>query len=514
MKRSLVVSLVVSVGVAVVLLAATLGVGWHPKLGLDLAGGSEVVYQPVHRVSNGKMNTAINIIRNRVDAAGASGATVDSQGGRLVVQFPGVKDPAKLIALIGQTAQLQFRPVLCSATAYQASKGSTPSTASTALPTSCSSSQYSLQSPTLTVTPNSSSAGYSTNLSTIPADPVLTNIPSTSSSADDAHPKAYALLPLQGGGGLRYLVGPSELQGSAVATAQAAFVTPSWVVDATLTGSGSGAWDTMAKKYFHEIIAIDLDSQVVSAPLTQPDAGSFSSFQGKVQISGSFTESSAKDLALDLNYGALPVRFTNGGRPIDQTTVTPTLGRSSLRAGLAAGIGGLLLVMLYMIFYYRALGIVVVSGLATTAAVLWAIVSALGHSSLNLTLDLAGVTGVIVSIGITVDSYIVYFERLKDEVRSGRSVRTSVDRSFRGAFRTVLAADLVSLAAAVVLYLVAVGTVRGFAFFLGLATLLDIATTYFFTRPLVIMLGRNARVTGARIIGMARGLAAESGASQ
>ena len=170
--------------------------------------------------------------------------------------------------------------------------------------------------------------------------------------------------------------------------------------------------------------------------------------------------------------------------------------------------------MLYMIFYYRALGIVVVSGLATTAAVLWAIVSALGHSSLNLTLDLAGVTGVIVSIGITVDSYIVYFERLKDEVRSGRSVRTSVDRSFRGAFRTVLAADLVSLAAAVVLYLVAVGTVRGFAFFLGLATLLDIATTYFFTRPLVIMLGRNARVTGARIIGMARGLAVESGASQ
>jgi preprotein translocase subunit SecD len=270
----------------------------------------------------------------------------------------------------------------------------------------------------------------------------------------------------------------------------------------------------MAKKYFHEIIAIDLDGQVVSAPLTQPDAGAFSSFQGKVQISGSFTESSAKDLALDLNYGALPVRFTNGGRPVDQTTVTPTLGRSSLRAGLAAGIGGLLLVMLYMIFYYRALGIVVVSGLATTAAVLWAIVSALGHSSLNLTLDLAGVTGVIVSIGITVDSYIVYFERLKDEVRSGRSVRTSVDRSFRGAFRTVLAADLVSLAAAVVLYLVAVGTVRGFAFFLGLATLLDIATTYFFTRPLVIMLGRNARVTGARIIGMARGLAVESGASQ
>jgi preprotein translocase subunit SecD len=137
-------------------------------------------------------------------------------------------------------------------------------------------------------------------------------------------------------------------------------------------------------------------------------------------------------------------------------------------------------------------------------------VSALGHSGMNLTLDLAGVTGVIVSVGITVDSYIVYFERLKDEVRTGRSVRTSVDRSFKGAFRTVLAADLVSLAAAVVLWLLAVGTVRGFAFFLGLSTLLDVFTTFFFTRPLVILLGRNARITSARGFGLARGLALET----
>ncbi len=141
---------------------------------------------------------------------------------------------------------------------------------------------------------------------------------------------------------------------------------------------------------------------------------------------------------------------------------------------------------------------------------LWAIVSALSHSALNLTLDLSGVTGVIVSVGITVDSYIVYFERLKDEARSGRSVRTSVDRSFRGAFRTVLAADLVSLAAAVVLYILAVGTVRGFAFFLGLSTLLDVFTTFFFTRPLVILLGRSTRITQARHFGVARGLAVGS----
>jgi preprotein translocase subunit SecD len=167
-------------------------------------------------------------------------------------------------------------------------------------------------------------------------------------------------------------------------------------------------------------------------------------------------------------------------------------------------------VLLYTIFYYRALGIVVVSGLIVTAALLWAIVSALGHTGLNITLDLAGVTGLIVSVGITVDSYIVYFERLKDEARAGRSVRTSVDRSFQGAFRTVLAADTVSLAAAVVLYIFSQGAVQGFAFFLGLSTLLDVFTTFFFTRPLVIMLGRSRAVTDARIIGIARGLAVES----
>jgi preprotein translocase subunit SecD len=510
MKRSLVVSLVVSVGVAVVLLAATLGVGWHPKLGLDLAGGSEVVYQPAHRISSGQMTTTIDIIRNRVDAAGASGATVASQGGNVVVQLPGVKDPHTLIQLIGETAQMQFRPVLCFANPFvKPQSGTVPST----VPSACSSPSYDLTASNLKV-----NTGSQLPTNDVGPDPALSSYRNSTSSYNNSHPNAYVLLsaaPGSGQGQLRYLLGPSGVPGNAVHSAQAVFNTPSWDVEVTLTGSGSKQWDTLATQQFHAYVAIDLDGEVVSAPLTLPSQSTFTSFNGKVQISGNFTQSSAQNLALDLNYGALPVSFTNhhgGSGPIDQTTVSPTLGKSSLKAGLAAGIGGLLLVLLYTIFYYRALGIVVVSGLATTAAILWAIVSALGHSAMNLTLDLAGVTGVIVSIGITVDSYIVYFERLKDEVRSGRSVRTSVDRSFRGAFRTVLAADLVSLAAAVVLYLLAVGTVRGFAFFLGLATLLDIGTTYFFTRPLVILLGRNARVTGARIIGVARGLAVESGA--
>jgi preprotein translocase subunit SecD len=499
-KRSLVISLSVVVIVAIVALAATLAGGWSPKLGLDLAGGSQIVYRPQHKISAGDMTTTINVIRNRVDGAGVSGANVNSQGGEVVVQLPGLKNPQAVIKLINQTAQLTFRPALCAAQPYTKPK---KPVASAPLPSACSASTYSLQAPTLTV---DTSTGNS-NIASIPPDPALTALPTTNSQYDDLHPHAPVLIPLQNGGGERYLLGPAALNGTIVASAQAQFISPSWVVNATLTGKGAGEWDTLAQKYFHEIIGIDLDGQIVSAPLTQPSQATFSSFAGRVQISGNFTQQSAQSLALDLNYGSLPVPLSK----IDQTTVSPSLGKSSLKAGLAAGIGGLLLVLIYTILYYRALGIVVVSGLVVTAALLFAIVSALGRSGLNLTLDLSGVTGLIVSVGITVDSYIVYFERLKDEVRSGRSVRTSVDKSFQGAFRTVLAADTVSFAAALVLWLLGAGTVKGFAFFLGLSTVLDVFTTYFFTRPLVIILGRNAKVTGARMIGIARGLAIDSG---
>jgi preprotein translocase subunit SecD len=178
-----------------------------------------------------------------------------------------------------------------------------------------------------------------------------------------------------------------------------------------------------------------------------------------------------------------------------------------LRAGLLAGAVGIALVLLYMIAYYRALGVVVIVGLAISGALLYSIISTLSQSS-GLSLSLAGATGIIVSVGVTVDSYIVYFERLKDEIRSGKSVRTSVDKSFSRAFRTILAADFVSFLAALILYLLTVGSVRGFAFFLGLSTVLDVFTAFFFTRPMVVMLGRNRLFTQARFFGVARGLAA------
>ena len=497
MKRSLVISLLVTVVITIIVFAATLGAGWSPKLGLDLAGGSEVVYKPLHSISSGEMVTTVNVIRNRVDGAGVSGATVDSQGGNVVVQFPGINDPQALIKLIGTTAQLFFRPVLCGAPAYtKPAKGKAPP--SGPLP-SCG--QYATTASSLNV---NTSTGLPGNQ--IPANPAFAAYPSTKNDVEGD----TVLLPSDPQAGVqqypRFVLGPSELKGTAIASATAVFDTTinAWAVSYNL--KAVAPWDNVAQKNFHQYVAIDLDGFVESAPLIQPNQAAFSSFQGKGEISGSFTQTSAKNLALQLNYGALPVPL----KVLTQETVSPTLGKSSLKAGLLAGIGGLILVLIYTILYYRVLGIVVVAGLLTTAALLWAIVSALGHSSMNLTLDLSGVTGVIVSVGITVDSYIVYFERLKDEARSGRSVRTSVDRSFRGAFRTVLAADLVSLAAAVVLYILAVGTVRGFAFFLGLSTLLDVFTTFFFTRPLVILLGRSTRITEARIIGVARGLAVGS----
>ena len=168
--------------------------------------------------------------------------------------------------------------------------------------------------------------------------------------------------------------------------------------------------------------------------------------------------------------------------------------------------------MLYMIFYYRLLGVVVVAGLAVTGAFLWAIIAIMGQA-FNTTIDLAGVIGIIVSIGITVDSYIVYFERLKDEARSGRTIRTSVDRGFASAFRTVLAADAVSLLGAVVLYIFSVGPVKGFALFLGISTMLDVVVTYFFTRPFVILLGRSRSGSEAESMSVASGLGVTAGVS-
>ena len=510
-KRSLWISLLASIAIAVIGLAATLSAGLAPKLGLDLAGGLSVVYETHTPVTSAELDTIITILNERV--GGSSGATVASQGtttcpdgkrkcALIGASIPGQKNTQQTLDRLGKTAQLLFRPALCFAPPYTAVKGQAPPTGP--LPTCAAASQ--LTQANLAVTPDSNSQnGYTSNLNSIQADPQFAPYKSTAPANDGKN--ATVLLPgLPGQGTTRYVLGPAGLTGAQIKSASAQLNGGQWSVNLTLTSAGAAQWDALAQAQFHAIIGIDLDGTVISAPLTQPDQAAYSSFGGTVQISGGFSETAAKALATELKYGALPVK-------LDQQTVqtvSPSLGKSSLQAGLISGMIGLALVMIYTIFYYRLLGLVVVSGLALTGALLWAIIALMGEA-FGTTINLAGVIGLIVSVGITVDSYIVYFERLKDEARSGRTVRTSVDRGFKSAFRTVLAADLVSFLGALVLWKFSIGPVQGFALFLGLSTVLDVAVTYFFTRPFVILLGRSRSATEAKGMGVASGLGMSSG---
>ncbi len=509
-RRNLLISVLVVVAIAVGSFAAVFAAKWSPRLGLDLAGGVSVVYTAEgHNVSQSDLNETVNVLNLRVDGLGVSGAQVQTTGkNQISVSIPGVTNAQQVLSEIGQTARMYFRPVLCFAYPEGVPKGSKATTLPRGIGTipACTASSELTQA-NLAVTPNNSPQGYSSN--NVPPDSQYIAYPSTSVEKP-GYATSTVLLPGlaasgSSNGGERYVLGPAQMTGHSIASATATQdQTGAWVVDYSLTGPGSSLWDKVAQENFHQLLGIELDGVVYSAPIIQPTQSSFTSFDGKGEISGSLTQSDAQNLAQAMNFGALPVSL----KAATSETVSATLGHSALVAGLGAGIAGLILVLLYVLLYYRALGLVVISGLVLTAMILWAIISALGHTSVAPSFDLAGITGLIVSIGITVDSYIVYFERLKDETRSGRSVRTSVDRGFKSAWRTVWAADFVSLLAAIVLYFVAVGNVKGFAFFLGLSTIMDMAVTWFYTRPLVILLGQSPRLQGSGTFSIATGLGA------
>ena len=523
-RRNLLVSVVAVVVICLGSFAAVFAAEWSPKLGLDLAGGLSVVYQTSKSVSQSELQETVNILNNRVNGLGVSGAQVSTTGNNEIsVSIPGVKDAATVLADIGNTAQLYFRPVLCTAYPLTLNKATKATKTAKAQPAqkaisgngtlpACGA-DYATNLANLDVTPNSSVQGYSSN--TPQPDPTFAQYTSTSVNKPNYEHSTVLLPSLPGSGttlqtSLRYVLGPAQMTGNSIGSAQAQqSQTGAWEVNYTLRGAaGSKLWDKVAEENFHLLLGIELDGVVQSAPLIQPTQDTFTSFDGQGTINGgNMTEADAKSLALAMQFGSLPVRL----KELTTQTVSPTLGKSALKAGLGAGIAGLALVLLYVVLYYRALGLVVISGLALTAALLWAVISALGHTTFSPSFDLAGITGLIVSIGITVDSYIVYFERLKDETRAGRSIRTSVDRGFKSAWRTVWAADFVSLLAAVVLYVVAVGDVKGFAFFLGLSTILDMAMTWFYTRPLVILLGRSKRLTRTGRFSIARGLGSDGG---
>ncbi len=509
-RRNLLISVLVVVAISVGSFAAVFAAKWSPRLGLDLAGGVSVVYTAPPHVSQSDLNETVNILNLRVNGLGVSGAQVQTTGSNQIsVSIPGVTNAQQVLAEIGQTARMYFRPVLCFAYPEGVPKGSKAKVLPPGIePIPACTSSSALTVANLGVTPNNSPQGYSSN--NVAPDSQYIAYPSTSVNKPGYETSTVLLPGLaasgSANGGERYVLGPAQMTGRSISSATATQnQTGQWVVDYTLAGAaGSALWDKVAQENFHQLLGIELDGVVYSAPIIQPTQSTFTSFDGKGEISGNLSQADAQNLAQAMNFGALPVTL----KAATSETVSATLGHSALVAGLGAGIAGLILVLLYVLLYYRGLGLVVISGLVLTAMMLWAIISALGHTSVAPSFDLAGITGLIVSIGITVDSYIVYFERLKDETRSGRSVRTSVDRGFKSAWRTVWAADFVSLLAAIVLYFVAVGNVKGFAFFLGLSTIMDMAVTWFYTRPLVILLGQSPRLQGSGVFSIATGLGA------
>jgi preprotein translocase subunit SecD len=297
----------------------------------------------------------------------------------------------------------------------------------------------------------------------------------------------------------KFLLAPADVQGSEIKSADATVNTQTneWLVQLNFDHKGATDWYNLTKKAFEtnaevpscsppkgcNAIGIVLDGVVQSAPRSQQDgiAG------GQTQITGQFTQDEAKNLANVLKFGALPLKLEKAS----VSSVSATLGSDQLRGGLIAGIIGLALVIVYSLLYYRALGIVTILSLALSGALLYAATVLLGHSALGYTLSLPGIAGFIVAVGITADSFVVFFERIRDEVREQRRLRSAVERAWPRARRTIISADTVSLLAAVVLYLVSIGDVRGFAFTLGLSTLSDLFIVFCFTKPLLSLLART-----------------------
>ena len=498
-----------------------------PKLGLDLEGGTQMILQPVlvgtNKVSSDQLSQARDIITQRVDANGVAGAEVTTRGGQdIVVTMPGVPDKATEDA-IRKSSQMRFRAVLVaqptaaqpaptstpSGTATGTGKttapaGKAPSTTATSSATTQSKSALPgafLQATTPPVTPTGSATTAPNTKPQNPSDtawitPELTKqLQELDCSNADALDKivddpAKPLVTCNDDGTEKYILGPVEVRGDQIKDAVAGYQTlsngqPSSIVEIRLSfnGSGTKAFGQVTSRLVNlpdprNRFAVTLDSKVLTAPVAQAAI-----LDGNASITGNFTLDSARDLANQLKFGALPMSFTLQTR--DQ--ISPTLGGEQLRFGLYAGIIGFILVFGYSLLQYRALGFVTVLSIVIAALLTYVSITLLGWSH-NFRLDMAGITGLIVAIGVTADSFIVYFERIRDEVREGRPLRAAVDTGWRRARRTILAADGVNFLAAVVLYLLAASNVRGFAFTLGLTTIIDLLIVVMFTHPLVALL--------------------------
>jgi len=560
MRRKLLITLIATVLVSISLVAGNLIAGNKPSLGLDLQGGASVTLEPKGDYDTVALDVAVEIIRSRVDSIGVAEPEIIRQGSTVVINLPGVKDQQRALEIVGRTGEVLLRPVLQSgmrnddattttiagqttvpgatsstiagatttvagATTTVAEATTTVAGATTSQPASSGGLGKTRQPMSAATTTTPTTVAPSTTVGSTDVGATTTSVavaPSTTVGSIDvgATTTTVAVAPsapqqdismtnepskqaiLEGRDGLVYFTGPSQADGQVFANDAAAQISSgSWVVAVGLRGGASGEdkWNLLAAQCFQKAatcptgqIAIVLDGVVISAPVVQT-----ANFSGSVQISGDFKEAEAKDLAKILEFGAVPVRFDS---PTAQT-VSATLGKDSLNAALISGLVGVLLVLLFLFFYYRRLAIVVLGGLAISGMLQWSAISWLSQRN-GLALSLSGVTGIIVSVGVTVDSYVVFFEKLKDDVLGGKTLKNSATRSFNSAWRTIIAADTVSLIGAVVLWFLTVGSVRGFAFFLGLSTLCDIIVAYFFTRPTVILMSRSKWMNGAKMFGV------------
>lgn len=503
-----------------------------PKLGLDLEGGTQIILEPRtdagQTVSAEQLNQARDIIVQRVDAGGVSGAEVTTQGDRnIVVSIPEIPTQEVRDA-ISKSSQLQFRPVLAVASGVPvpepsvspsgaASPGASPSPSSSATPTVANSASPTSNSavPEALTAPTPSPSGSAspspspgpTASGATPTDAtdlawITPEVQAQFEALDCSDPTALdglvddptkPLVTCDADGTAKFILGPVVVSGEKISDATSGYrtnqqgaVTSEVEIALTLNDEGARQYADISRTMVglpepQNQLAATLDSRVIVAPRFNEAI-----LDGRASITGGFTLDEARSLSDQLKFGALPLSFT------EQTSVdiSPTLGSEQLRYGFIAGLIGLFLVFVYSMFQYRVLGLVTVASIVVAGLLTYLAITILGWSH-NYRLDMAGVTGLIIAIGFTADSFIVYFERIRDELRDGRSLEAAVETGWNRAKRTILVADGVNFLAALVLFALASSSVRGFAFTLGLTTLIDIFVVFFFTHPIVALLARR-----------------------
>jgi len=480
--------------VIVLLGALTAGVIWSnatwlPKLALDLQGGTQIILAP--QVENGQtvqqqqLDQAVSIIRQRIDASGVSEAEISTEGSKnIVVSIPGTPDQQTLDR-IKASAKLDFRPVLLAGGPTNEVVGADGK--STPAPTPA----PGLQSTPSTKPTNGSDLAWITPALQAKFDAF--SCASDAAKSTGVAPADKPLITCDDGGTVKYLLGPVEVKGqdikdatSGLTSSSSGVTTGQWGVNIIFNDEGTKSFATVTArlnglKGAQNQFAIVLDGKVISAPTTNAVIT-----DGKPQITGNFTQDTAKTLADQLKFGALPFSF----QVQSQDTISATLGSSQLLSGLIAGLIGLILVAIYTLFQYRLLGFVTIISLIVAAALTYLSIALLSwHYGYRL--SLAGVAGLIVAIGFTADSFIVYFERIRDELRDGRGLESAVEAGWKRAQRTIYASKATNLLAAIVLYVLAAANVRGFAFTLGLTTIIDVLVVLLFTHPVLQLLAKT-----------------------